>query len=102
MEFGQQVASTWNFSLDCLQKSWSSYLTSIPAEGISNPEVAAAAAATLAADLADHVAKVVDFPVVHTKDVAPGTCPSGRISSFRSGRTADGAYPTDPDSGSLA
>lgn len=51
---------------------------------------------------ADPVVTVVDFLVGRRVDVVPGICPSGRISSFRLGRTAGGAYSTDLDSGSLA
>lgn len=99
MEIGQQVASMLNFSLDCPLKSWSSYLTSIPVEDISSPEVAAVA--TLVVDLADLAVMEVDFPVARTEDVDPDIYPSDRISSCRSDRTADEAYSTDPDSGSL-
>lgn len=69
-------------------------------EDISSPEVAADAA-MLAVDLVD-LAEVADFPVDRRVDEAPGICPSSRTSSFRSGRTAVGAYSTGPDSGSLA
>lgn len=105
MEFDQHVASRLNFSLDCLLKSWSSYLTSIPAEDISSLEVVVVAAAVdpfVRGHLVVLAATAVGFPAVHTMDVALDICPSDRTSSFRSGRTAGGACSTGPDSGSLA
>lgn len=70
-------------------------------EDISSPEVAAVTRVVVLADLVDPVDH--DFLVVRRMDVAPDIYPSDRISSFRWGHTvADGAYLTDPDSGSLA
>lgn len=103
MEFDQHVASRLNFSLDCLLKSWSSYRTSIPVEDISSLEVVVVAADPFdPGHLVVLAATAVGFPAVHTMDVALDICPLDRTSSSRSGRTVDGAYSTDPGSGSLA
>lgn len=74
-------------------------LTSIPAEDISSPEVAAAV--TTAVGQADPVVTIVDFLVGRRVDAVLDICPLGQISSFRLGRTAAGAYSTDLHSGSL-
>lgn len=104
MEFDQQVASRLNFSLNCLLKSWSSYLTTIPVEDISSLEVVVAADPSDSGHLVDLAATAVGFQAVHTMDVALGISPLDRTSLFRSGRTVDEAYSysTDPDSDSLA